>query len=297
MARRRTLLAAAAGAVATGLAAGVREVAAADRPLATVSVDLARGLGRFPFAPGRQLSAAPKSANYGAATTDALRSLALERARIWLKYGDMAPAAPAAPGGPPVYAPSYPYVDYYHGLADTLLLNWQTSYDRFATAPDFSLAEFTAVQRDALAHFKRRYPKIECIEAENEDFGPGETAADYYRKYVVTYRAVNAVNADIDAGRLPGPRLKVGGPALDIFSELRLGQFLDAYAPTPGPTSASTSCPTTSTSSTRPAPATGPPTRTTRRSWPASGRSSPPCWPRAACPPCPLSSPRSASSR
>ena len=72
-----------------------------------------------------------------------------------------------------------------------------------------------------LTHYKRRYPKIQFIEVENE---PTDVRA-YYPKYRLMYRAVAAVNAL----RLPGPRLQVGGPALDTFSPSRLGRFLDLY--------------------------------------------------------------------
>jgi len=226
MVRRRVLLAAAGAAgITTGLS--VRAASAAvTRPLATVSVDLSKSLGAFPFGLGRQLSATPKSWRYGADTNTALESLALQRARVWLKYPDLLTDG----SGELDFTAADEYLTYYHALADRLLLNWQTGYDALSTADGFNADAFVAAQRDALSHFKRSYPKIELIEVENEDFGPGEEVANYYAKYVVMYRAVNGVNADIAAGRLPGPALKVGGPTLDIFSTLRLGKFLDAYA-------------------------------------------------------------------
>jgi len=229
MVRRRALLAAAG---AAGIAGGlsVRSASAAvTRPLATVSVDLAKSLGAFPFGPGRQLSATPKSWQYGADTSASLESLGLQRARVWLKYPNLI----ATGTGEPDYTAADQYLAYYHSLADRLLLNWQTGYDALSTVDGFDADAFVAAQRAALSHFKRLYPKIELIEVENEDFGPGEEAAGYYAKYVVMYRAVNGVNADIAAGLLPGPALKVGGPTLDIFSTLRLGKFLDAYAADP----------------------------------------------------------------
>ncbi len=222
MVRRRALLTAAGIAPVAGLAGTAGPARAAVGTLATVSVNAGTSLGAFPFRPGGQLSATPKSWRYGEQTLAALGALRLRRARVWLKWVDM---APATAGAAPAYEAAHPYLDRYHGLAESLLLNWQTGHDGFATAPGFDRAAFVAAQRDALAHFKRRYPKIDMIEVENEDFRPGTPVADYYRKYRVMYEAVAAVNAL----SLPGPKLMVGGPTLDIFSETRLRQFLDAY--------------------------------------------------------------------
>jgi hypothetical protein len=226
---RRRILLAAGGALGLAGVVGVGGAARAAGSLATVSVDLARSRGAFPFGLGRQLSAAPKSWRYGTDATASLDSLRLQRARVWLKYPDMAPVG----GGAPVYDGGEAYLDYWAARADRLLLNWQTGYDQFASQPGFSLDAFVAAQAAALTHYKTRYPEIDLVEAENEDFGSGEGVAGYYVKYTVVYRVVAAVNQAIAAGRVPGPALKVGGPAIDVFSELRLGQFLDAYRADP----------------------------------------------------------------
>ncbi len=98
---------------------------------------------------------------------------------------------------------------------------WQSNYDPLVTGGGFTAAELAAAERDALAHLKKRYPKIEYIEVENE---PADIAA-YYPKYRMMYQVVNAVS-DL---KLPGAKLKVGGPTLDTFSDRRLGQFFDLY--------------------------------------------------------------------
>ena len=164
---------------------------AAAAPLATLSVDLGQARGRFPFGLGRQLSATPKSWRYAAETTAALDQLRLERVRVWLKYIDIAPAG----SGPPRYDTAYPYLDYYRDRAGALLLNWQTGYDTYAETPGFDLEAFVRAQYQALAHYKQRYPTIGQVEVENENFPSGGDVGRYYPKYVVMYRAVNAVNA------------------------------------------------------------------------------------------------------
>ena len=183
----------------------------------TVSVDLSRSLGTFPFAPGRQLSSAPNSYRYGPATFDKLDELDLDRVRVWLRFSDAYDVARRKQR----YADEYDYLDAYSKRAKTLIVNWRSDYDPLVTKGTFSEAEFAMAQLDMMVDFKRRYPKIEYIEAENE---PTDLAA-YYPKYRAIYQVVNAVNAM----RLPGPALKVGGPTLDVFSERRMGQFLDMY--------------------------------------------------------------------
>lgn len=216
----------------TGAAAGLigRSAQAAARS-ATVSVDLGASRGAFPFGLGRQLGATPKSWKYGPATTEALDGLRLERARVWLQYKDMA----AVPGATR-YDADYAYLDYYHRRAASLFLNWQTGYDLYAARPGFDHEAFVAAQTEAIAHYKARYPNITHIEAENENIdGAKPDVPGYYRKYVVLYRAVNAVNAEIAAGRLPGPPLLIGGPVNDIYTVWRTEKFLAAYVADPRP--------------------------------------------------------------
>jgi hypothetical protein len=184
----------------------------------TVTVDLSRSLGAFGFRPGRQLSATPNTWRFGAATLANLQQLHLDRVRVWLSFTQTYDVATRTPD----YAKWYEYLDTYSGLASTLILNWRSDYDPLVTEGTLTEAELFAAQRDMLAHYKGRYPRIEFVESEAE---PPVIAA-YYPKYRLLYRVVNAVNA---LG-LPGPALKVGGPTIDIFSETRLGQFLDLYA-------------------------------------------------------------------
>lgn len=216
---RRTFLAGCLSAPA--LIAAARPQQAAPR-LATVSVDLAAPSGRFPFGLGRQLSAIPQSWRYGPATLAALDALQLERIRVWLRFTRTVDPATRRPD----YARWYDYLDTYHQRAQRVLVNWQTDYDPLVTSGGWTAEQLYTAQVDMLAHYKRRYPKIEYIEVENEDLGVPADAPRYYEKYRLAYRVVNAVNAM----NLPGPRLLVGGPTLDVFSTLRLGAFLDQYA-------------------------------------------------------------------
>lgn len=210
-----------------GLAPGhVDQASAAARPN-TVSVDLARSRGAFPFAPGGQLSATPNSWKYALQTLQSLDALRLQRARVWLEFAKTVDPVTKVPG----YARWHDYLATYHDRAQTLLVNWQTSYDPLVTGGTWSAAELFAAERDMLAHYKRRYPKIEYLEVENEKIWKPEDVPGYYLKYRLMYQVANAVNAM----RLPGPALKVGGPTLDIYSEWRLAPFLDAYRADPDP--------------------------------------------------------------
>lgn len=183
----------------------------------TISVDLGRNLGAFPFRPGGQLSATPKSWRYGPSTMASLARLKLTHVRVWLTFEDAYDTATRTPK----YSRWYDYLDTYHELSDVLIVVWQSNYDPLVTKGSFSADDMLAAQRDMLAHYKQRYPKIQYVEAENE---PADIEA-YYPKYRMMYRVVNAVSAM----KLPGPELKIGGPTLDTFSERRIGQFLDRY--------------------------------------------------------------------
>lgn len=196
-------------------------------PLSTVSVDLAASQGQFPFGPGRQLSATPKSWRHGPQTLAALDALRLERARIWLRFTDTVDPTTRVPD----YAKWHDYVATHHSRAGSLLVNWQSGYDPLVTGGTWTADQLFAAQRDMLAHYKQRYPRIEFVEVENEDYADAKDVAKYYPKYQHMYRVVNAVNA---LG-LPGPALKVGGPTTDIFSEWRITAFLDRYAADPAP--------------------------------------------------------------
>ena len=126
---------------------------------------------------------------------------------MWLSFTQTYDVATRTPD----YAKWYEYLDTYSGLASTLILNWRSDYDPLVTEGTLTEAELFAAQRDMLAHYKQRYPKIEFVESEAE---PPVIAA-YYPKYRLLYRVVNAVNA---LG-LPGPALKVGGPTIDATSD------------------------------------------------------------------------------
>lgn len=224
--RRRTLLLAATAAGGAPLLARP-SAAPAQAPLNTVSVDLAAPTGQFPYGLGRQLSAIPRNWNYGPDTYANLEALRLQRARVWLRFTyswDLETGTPA-------YANEYDYLDTYHARAGSILVNWRSDYDPLVTGGSWSAGQLFTATRDMLAHYKQRYPKIEHIEVENEEIWHPDDAPPYYEKYRHMYRVVNAVNAM----GLPGPPLQVGGPALDIFSEWRLGAFLDVYRDDPRP--------------------------------------------------------------
>lgn len=199
--------------------------ATARAPLNTVSVDLASPAGTFPYGLGRQLSAIPRNWNYGSDTYTNLEALQIQRARVWLRFTyswDLETSTP-------VYDSEYDYLDTYHARAQSLLVNWRSDYDPLVTGGSWSAWQLFTATRDMLAHYKQRYPKIEYIEVENEDIWHPDDAPPYYEKYRHMYRVVNAINAM----NLPGPPLQVGGPTLDIFSEWRLGAFLDVYLADP----------------------------------------------------------------
>ncbi|WP_433251177.1 hypothetical protein ACQPYK_05470 [Streptosporangium sp. CA-135522] len=193
-------------------------VAASAAAPNTVRVDLSRSLGDFPFPPGRQLSAIPKSWRYGTATDAALDRIGLDQSRVWLKFTDAYDVTTRTPR----YDRSYDYLTAHASRSRALLVNWQSNYDPLVTGGAFTEAELFTAQRDMMADYKRRFPSIEWLESENET----PSIADYYPMYRFTYRVVNAVNAM----GLPGPKIKIGGPTTDIFTVRRIGQFLDLYA-------------------------------------------------------------------
>lgn len=194
------------------------QVSAATAPTAnTVRVDLSKSLGKFPFAPGHELSATPVSWKYGAATNDALAKLKLTRTRVWLEFKRNYDVAAKKPD----YAASYDYLTAYSGRTDSLVVNWRSDYDPLVTKGTFTRSALLSAEVAMLADYKKRYPKIEYLEAENEP----PDIAKYYPMYKFQYDMVNAVNAK----GLAGPKIKIGGPVTDIFTEKRIGQFLDLY--------------------------------------------------------------------
>ncbi|GLY83317.1 hypothetical protein [Actinoallomurus iriomotensis] len=185
----------------------------------TVRVDLSHSLGAFPFRPGRQLSATPNSWKYGTTTNEKLGDLGLARARVWLEFDQ----AYDVGTGTPEYSKWYDYLsEYASRSSDGLVVNWRSDYDPLVTNGTFTRSALFAAERDMLADYKRHFPSIKYLEAENE---PPDIAA-YYPKYEFMYQVVNAVNAM----GLPGSKIEIGGPTTDIFSVGRIGQFLDLYA-------------------------------------------------------------------
>ncbi|MDQ1646251.1 MAG: hypothetical protein QOJ50_2435 [Cryptosporangiaceae bacterium] len=220
-------------AAVTALAAGSREPAngtwtrraVAQVPRADeVRVDLGKSLGELPFGPGRALSATPNSWKFGAGTTAKLAALHLDYARVWLRFGDSYEVSMRDPR-PENW---YEYLRTYDALAKTLVVNWRSDYNPIRTTHQMTEPELGAAERDVLADYKRHFPRIAYLEAENE---PSDVDAYYPR-----YRFINGVVNAVNALGLPGPPIRVGGPVLDSFSPARLGRFLQLYAAdrTPG---------------------------------------------------------------
>ncbi|QQD17261.1 hypothetical protein I6N98_12910 [Spongiibacter nanhainus] len=90
----------------------------------------------------------------------------------------------------------------------------------------------------AIRELKKRFPKIDYIEATNEpdwEFhgaqiyagkSPILSPAEVYPYYVPYYKAVNRVNAELADNQ----KLRVGGPALTGMTEFWMTAFLDGYA-------------------------------------------------------------------
>ncbi len=67
----------------------------------------------------------------------------------------------------PKYDRAYDYLDTWAKLTGCSS-SCGARYDPLVTKGEFRQEEFFAAQRDMLAHFKKRYPKIQYIEVENE---------------------------------------------------------------------------------------------------------------------------------
>jgi hypothetical protein len=164
------------------VALGVGTGAAGGNLASTVTVDLSASQGAFPFALGGQLSATPNSWNYGSSTMDELNALRLQRTRVWLKFNDSSDQSS--------------YLATYSSLASSLLVNWQSGYDTLI-GNGWTADQIFAAERDELADYKSRYPKIQYLEVENEAIPTTADIPAYYLKYQLMYKVVNAVNAPL----------------------------------------------------------------------------------------------------
>lgn len=122
-----------------------------------------------------------------------------------------------------------PYLDQASRISDSLLvaLNLQ-SMVRAGWAP----AQTKPVIKTIIFELKRRFPKIEYIEAFNEpdyQFAKTMKPEDFYSYYKPYYEAVDEVNAELR----PTVPLKIGGPALTMFRLPWLTAFLDSYKADP----------------------------------------------------------------
>ena len=221
--RMATLALGAALVVGTPVLASSTTTSAATNRSSTVRVDLSKSEGAFSFRPGGQLSATPlgddpHGSGLGDTTYANVDKLGLQNARLWLKFTRVYDTG----GHSPTYDKWNPYFDAYSKLSDSITLNWGSDYDSLVTTKKYTEDQLFALERDALAHYKNLYPNLDRIEVENE---PSDIKA-YYPKYQFMYRVINAVNAQ----GLAGKKIQIGGPVTDIFSQNRIGQFLDLYA-------------------------------------------------------------------
>lgn len=134
-----------------------------------------------------------------------------------------------------------PYLDQASRASDSILvvLNLQSM-----VRAGWSPAQTRPVIKTIILELKRRYPKIQYIEAMNEadhNLRKLLTPEDLYRFYVPFYQAVNEVNAELR----PRTPLLLGGPNLGSCgspwapsgpnNQQWLEKFLDGYAADPDP--------------------------------------------------------------
>ncbi|MCJ2180227.1 glycosyl hydrolase [Novosphingobium album (ex Hu et al. 2023)] len=116
-------------------------------------------------------------------------------------------------------------------ISDTILLNVMPSR---LIMEGKTPAQMAPILTRLIRDLKLRFPKLEYIEAFNEpdhSLSAELKPEDLYRYYVPFYEAVDAVNRDLK----PELRIKLGGPALFMFSPEWLNAFLDGYAADPSP--------------------------------------------------------------
>ena len=105
-----------------------------------------------------------------------------------------------------------------------------------------SPSEVKALLSLTIRELKQRFPKIDYIESVNEPdwvfhgrqvrverTDPILEPDELYTYYVPYYEAVNEVNEELGL-RVPGERIKVGGPTLTGMNETWMKAFLDGYA-------------------------------------------------------------------
>jgi hypothetical protein len=172
---------------------------------------------------GRALSSVHRDSAFGTNTWEHLDALGLQQVRVWMHFNRMYDITNRASN----YSYYYQYLDDWQRVTDALYVNWLPDY-RFVMKPDsgWTTADYETAMTDAMAHFKKRYPKIQFIECDNEPDVSPTGMTNYYASYKIVYHAVNAVNAM----HLPGSVLQVGGPTTCSFKSREIQNFLNDYA-------------------------------------------------------------------
>ena len=208
----------------------------AEKPAAGIvlQADFAASLGNFNHQPGRALSATPGRSGMNDEEWQELKALQFEYVRLWL----MVPLVinletKKETFGNVVMAN---YFTKFSATTQKILVNFPFGkhYRELVAKGKWTEAEYTDEMTKLLEYFKRRYPKIEFIEIDNEPNAAGEKPAEYYFTYSKACSVIAKINSKIAAGSLPGPALKVGGPTLykmDVTEFNKwLEPFLGAYA-------------------------------------------------------------------
>ena len=118
------------------------------------------------------------------------------------------------------------YLSEISSVSDSLLVNFMPLR---AIESGETPAQMLPMLETVIGQLKRRFPKIDYIEAFNEpdyNFRKTMKPTDLYRYYVPFYEAVNEVNSKLH----PNVPMRVGGPALYEFDVPWLKAFLAGYA-------------------------------------------------------------------
>jgi hypothetical protein len=215
---------------ALALLAGNAGIGCSGPPPVSLRADFSRPLGPFGHPPGRALSSTPGRAAFDDTTWQKLSDLELHQVRLWVFFDwvfDPATKQSTFEGNTNAYFLKWSA----HG--DRLLVNanFAGAHQALVETGQWSEEEYTNAWAAFFVEYKKRFPKIESIEVDNEPTSIGA----YYPGYRVAYTVLHAVNARIDAGELPGPRLRIGGPTTYRFWPELIGEFLDRFAADPSP--------------------------------------------------------------
>ncbi|WP_181707683.1 hypothetical protein [Chthonobacter rhizosphaerae] len=219
------------------------ETDAVDEPpppdLPVITANFSAPTGRFADDFGGALSATPGRSGMNQTTYDKLAALDLEYVRLWLMLNVVYNFETKQLNlGSPIMMN---YFSKYSKVAKRFLviISYGGGYNTLVRTGRWTEDEYNTAFYNLLMHYKRRFPKMELIEIDNEPNTGGFTPESYAETYVKACEIIAKVNAEIRAGRLPGPELQVGGPTLYKFDPVEangwMRRFLDAYAANPSP--------------------------------------------------------------